>query len=117
MLTGELFVTNAAGTGTSAVCGTTVVTTSIWYFVAGVYDANARTMVTYTNGVADTDTSSAVPNGTSSIPSSLLNTSAHANLGGAGTSSNDSFTGMLDDVRVYDRALSGSEIGNLYANP
>ena len=35
-------------------------------------------------------------------------------IGGHGNSAGDKFTGVIDDVRVYSRALSEAEIGAIY---
>jgi len=73
-----------------------------WYHVAGVYDAASLTLSTYVNGVLD--------NGTllGTVPSSQLNPSANVNIGRR--SGGFYFNGVIDEVRIYNRALSQSEI-------
>jgi hypothetical protein len=41
-----------------------------------------------------------------------LNNNAH--IGNTGTTFTQSWEGLLDDVRIYDRALSAEEIDRLY---
>jgi len=81
---------------------TTVRALNTWYHVAAVYDAAARTLNIYVNGVLD--------NGSlvGTVPASLVNPSVNANIGRRAAGFN--IQGTLDDVRVYNRALAASEI-------
>jgi hypothetical protein len=81
---------------------TTVRALNTWYHVAAVYDAAARTLNIYVNGVLD--------NGSlvGTVPASLVNASVNANIGRRAAGFN--IQGTLDDVRVYNRALAASEI-------
>lgn len=75
-----------------------------WYHVVGVYDNTA--MKIYLNG-------SLVNSGTfdlTAIPSNSVATTIGMQNGGSGSY----FDGMLDDVRVYSRALSAAEVLQLY---
>jgi len=36
---------------------------------------------------------------------------------GDGTTKVPTYTGLVDEVRIYDHPLSGTEIGGLYSNP
>ena len=80
----------------------TVRALNTWYHVAGVYDASARTLSIYVNGVLD----NGVLSGT--IPASQLDSGANANIGRR--SGGFYIRGTVDDVRVYGRALSLAEI-------
>jgi hypothetical protein len=77
-----------------------------WYHVVGIYDGSYLKI--YLNGVLQ---------GTSAEPISgvIENTSFPFTIGNAQASTIESFKGTLDDVRVYDRALSITEVGDLYA--
>jgi hypothetical protein len=77
--------------------------TKTWYHVAGVYDANARTMSLYVNGN--------LVNGTlwGTIPASQFNNSAQ-NVTIGKREGGYYFNGSIDELRVYNRALSQSEI-------
>jgi len=87
-----------------ALYGNTTLQTNQWYFVAGVYDATARTMNVYLNGVLDNG--QAVGTITSAQETSLLNVNIGRRPGAAGFE----FNGTIDEVRIYNRALSQAEI-------
>jgi flagellar hook assembly protein FlgD len=79
-----------------------------WYYVAGVYDATARTLSTYVNGVLNNGTLSGT------VPSSQVNLGVNVNIGRRARVSYGGFyfNGIIDEVRVYSRALSQLEIQN-----
>jgi hypothetical protein len=91
------------GSARYSVTSTTTVTDDKWHYVVGVRDsANIRI---YIDGNVENSTS---------IPSSA-NISNSANLFlGRGHSSDWDFNGKIDDVRLYNRALSAGEVGQLY---
>ena len=76
---------------------------STWVHLAGVYDGT--TMTLYVNGVAVASAPGPASIGTNSGPLVM----------GDQPSGGYPFLGALDDVRVYDRALSASEIATLAA--
>jgi hypothetical protein len=81
---------------------TTVRALDTWYHVASVYDAAAGTLTIYVNGVAD--------NGTlrGTVPPSEINRSVAASIGRR--SDGFYFNGIIDEIRIYNRALSAAEI-------
>jgi len=81
---------------------TTVRSLNTWYHAAGVYNAAARTLDIYVNGVRD--------NGvlTGTIPASQINSAVNVNIGRR--SGGYYFNGIIDEVRIYNRALSQAEI-------
>ena len=81
---------------------TTVRALNTWYHVAGVYDATARTLNIYVNGVLD----NGVLRGT--VPASQFNAATNVNIGRR--AAGYYFKGTIDEVRVYNRALSQAEI-------
>ena len=81
---------------------TTVRSLNVWYHVAGVYNASARTLDIYVNGVLNNGTLSGT------IPASQINSAVNVNIGRR--SGGYYFNGVIDDVRVYNRALSQAEI-------
>jgi len=81
---------------------TTVRSLNVWYHVAGVYDAAAGTLDIYVNGVLD----NGVLIGT--IPGSQVNSAVNVNIGRR--TGGYYFSGTIDDVRIYNRALSQTEI-------
>lgn len=89
-----------SGNSTSAYCdGATTVTTGTWYHVAKTYDG--ITVRVYLNGVLDCSVA-----GGSATPGAIR----IGDYGGGGLS----FNGRIDETRLYNRALSGSEITQLY---
>ncbi|HUX35695.1 MAG TPA: LamG domain-containing protein, partial [Candidatus Paceibacterota bacterium] len=92
----------------SASCGNTV--TSIgsgnWYHVAATYDSSISTLKCYVNGSVEA-TNAAV----SIVP---LNSTVTLKIGCQGNDCSNKFNGLIDDVRIYNRALSAAEIMALY---
>lgn len=89
---------------------TTTRSLNTWYHVAGVYNASARTLDIYVNGV--------LVNGALSgtIPSSQFNNSAvNVNIGRR--AGGFYFNGIIDEVRIYNRALSLAEIQTDMSTP
>ena len=82
--------------------GTTVRSLNTWYHIAGVYTASAGTLNIYVNG--------ALNNGTllGTIPASQFNQSVNVNIGRR--TGGYYLNGVIDEVRVYSRALSQAEI-------
>jgi hypothetical protein len=82
-------------------CGIATLALNTWYHVTAVLNGTARTI--YVNGVLDSNTSGAWtwPGGT-------------AFIGSGNNSANYFFSGSLDDVRIYNRALSANEVKQLY---
>ena len=80
----------------------TVRSLNVWYHVAGVYNASARTLDIYVNGVLNNGTLSGT------IPGSQINSAVNVNIGRR--SGGYYFNGVIDDVRIYNRAQSQAEI-------
>jgi chitodextrinase len=80
----------------------TVRALNTWYHVAGVYNAAARTLDIYVNGVLD----NGVLIGT--VPASQYNAPQNVNIGRR--TGGYYFKGTIDEVRIYNRALSQAEI-------
>ncbi len=78
----------------------TSISTGTWYHVAGVWDSSSNNLYVYLNGVLV----------------ATQNTGAATPLAGGGQNLFlcQYLTGTCDDTRVYNRALSGAEILNLY---
>ena len=83
---------------------TTVRSLNVWYHVAGVYNASARTLDIYVNGVLNNGTLSGT------VPASQINSAVNVNIGRRSGGSGYYFNGVIDDVRIYNRALSQAEI-------
>ena len=80
----------------------TVLSLNTWYYIAGVYNASAKTLDVYVNGILD----NGVLKGT--IPASQYLPAVNTTIGSR--SGGYYFSGAIDDVRVYNRALSQAEI-------
>ena len=77
---------------------------NIWYHLAVTYNSSSGDCRIYIDGVldiADTDTAT-------------LSSWSEFRIGDVITGSNESTDGVQDDVRIYNRVLSASEIGDLY---
>lgn len=84
--------------------GSTPLQLNTWYFVSGVYDAAARTMSVYVNGALDNG-----PLAGTVSPAQQNPTGTNVLLGQRSSGSYN-FIGRLDNVRLYGRALSTTEL-------
>ena len=84
----------------------TAMETKKWYHLACTYNNTTGLMSFYINGSLDT-----------SITGSSIGPSAGTDSVLIGTSVYGSFKGMIDDIRVWNRTLSASEIANNMRNP
>jgi hypothetical protein len=75
-----------------------------WYYVAGVYDANAQMLDIYVNGVLDDGAINGAVPASQSLPN--LNTTIGKRSDGF------NFIGIIDEVRVYNQALAQQQIRN-----
>jgi len=80
-----------------------------WYHVAAVYNAATATLDIYVNGLLD----NGVLRG--AIPSSQAPTTLNVNIGRR--SGGYYFKGLIDEVRIYNRALSQAEIQTIMNTP
>lgn len=89
--------------------GTSTISTNTWHHVVGTWDSQSGSLILYLNGSVE---------GTSSLSGSYVNENTSsvwigsAQYGGSG---NRRFPGMIDDVRIYNRALTPDEINALYS--
>ncbi|MBW8832890.1 MAG: LamG domain-containing protein, partial [Burkholderiales bacterium] len=82
----------------------TVLQANTWYYVTGVYDASARTMSVYVNGVLN----NGALRGT--VTATQQNSTVNVNVGRRTGAGKFNFNGTIDEVRIYNRALSATEI-------
>jgi hypothetical protein len=87
--------------------GATPLVTGAWYHVAGVYDAEARTLDVYLNGRLD----NGLPRGP--ITGSQVSSRSNIYVGHRPPVKTMAFpfAGSIDDVRIYSSALTKDEIG------
>ena len=100
------FRINNGGAGSATIIGNTILSENIWYFIAGVYSKSEGKIRIYLNGEED---------------SPAVDYTATINTGDdpvrIGVNVNDLwFNGKIDEVRIYNRALSPTEIQILYKN-
>ena len=81
-------------------------TTGVWYHLVGTFKSKSELKL-YVNGVERASLSA------SSVPMDFANTDQALFVGRVGDSTANFFDGQIDDVRVYNRALSSTEISNL----
>ena len=98
----------AGGTTTTFRDSSVKLTTGQWYFAVATYD-NSGAMKLYLDGVEVASGNHAVGGPVDAGPT------VPVAIGANGTAERF-FDGVLDDVRVYDRALGAAEITNLYAD-
>ena len=92
--------------------GTTVLPLNTWSHVAATYDRASGLIRLYVNGVVDGETSARFPN-------TAINNSATDILIGAVngqiSSPGEFFQGMIDEVELYNRALTPDELAAIFA--
>lgn len=85
--------------------GTNPLSMGVWYHLVGV--KNGNDLLVYKNGAAD-------PYWTGTVSGTVQNGNGELGFGSDGISGSSDFNGLIDDVRVYNRALSAGEIKTLY---
>ncbi len=104
----QLFIdsTNRAaiGTDSGSISGTSILSDSQWHYVVGVYEGTStNTVRIYVDGVQENS-------GTTSPPGTVNGSfSIGAFLGGGGY-----FNGLIDEVIVYNRAITVDQINKAY---
>jgi concanavalin A-like lectin/glucanase superfamily protein len=88
--------------------GSTIVNDGAWHHVVGVwYGSNMATL--YVDGVQQTDVSP------QPLPPIYIISSGHLNIGRLVESvGSDNFTGLVDEVQIFNRPLSASEIQAMF---
>jgi hypothetical protein len=87
-----------------SVNGTTELELNKWYHIVTMEDINKMTRV-YVNGVLEAD-----------IVRDSFNTNTYPVKIGAGGASIDYFNGTIDEVKIWNRALTSQEVTDLYAS-
>lgn len=86
------------------VASTTIVQTDVWYHIVATWDNNTSIRM-YVNGVLENEDFENTLRGASGLP---LQIGAQPSIPGR------NFAGLIDDVQVYDRALTYPEVYSLY---
>jgi hypothetical protein len=100
------FQISSDGTLQSTVETTFPLSASTWYHLVGVYEPGTAVKI-YVNGVLNNQN-------TSSIPASQKDNSLNVFIGNRTACSNCYMDGKIDDVRVYNSALTADEVKLLY---
>ncbi len=101
---GKLFLD---GGGRAAMPGTTPIIDSNWHHVAGTWDGDTARI--YINGVEEASTPYAGPINTSDVPVKI-------GLRGNGEGVDRVFTGIIDEVAIFNVGLSEEDVQNLMNN-
>jgi len=95
-----------------------VISQNSWVFVAAVHDATAKTRQIYVNGSAvalSTGGTSSTYSGTWGSDSGRASIGGEVNGAGSEASANWRFNGLIDEVRIYENALTAAEIQAIMA--
>ena len=84
--------------------GTTTIAEDTWYHFSATYDENTKLMKLYLNGVLEASTVSTVVGTVSDTPLYI----------GKTVFEYGEFTGLIDEVEIFNRVLSASEIQAIY---
>ena len=106
-LSGGFFDTS--GNGHAWHTANNLISTSSFQYVAMTYDKNSGTAVLYINGVAAASQNFGSVTPQTTYPVSIGRRTA--SIGGNG----DTFGGLIDELAIYNRALSAAEIEGVYA--
>ena len=91
--------------GNGATESATAPQTGVWAFLAGTYDGQYEKI--YVNGILEDTTAKSGDN-----PDSSYNLAIGSH--GTGSNTGEFFRGLIDDVRIYNHAISSTEISALY---
>jgi hypothetical protein len=84
--------------------GATTLQPNTWYHVTGVYNAATSELHVYLNGQLDDGAL------VGSVTSTQQNSTGNVNIGRRPNTNSYNFNGRIDDVRIYNRALTATEI-------
>ena len=106
-ITNVLSASAIDGTSSSYCKGTTPLAIDTWYHITATFDANTDELICYVNGFHEQINTNATV-----TPSNIID--ASLKIGARGSDAIEKIDGNIADVRVYDRALSASEVQSLY---
>lgn len=104
MTNGKLFFQVDRGSSASKT-GTSIINNGAWHFVVGVRDVESKLIRLYVDGTADGTANDTVVGSTDAAESLAF---------GARSDGTHQYQGQIDEVRLYKRALTAAEIGELY---
>lgn len=105
------FFSRSAGPGTKILDSNAVISANTWYFVTAVHDVNSKTMQIFVNGVSVATTTY---NGTFGSDAGRASIGGETGTEGSGeATANWRFKGSIDELRVYNGALSSTRINQV----
>ncbi|HHO59824.1 MAG TPA: LamG domain-containing protein, partial [Thiotrichales bacterium] len=93
----------------------TAISAGNWYYVVAVHDASSRTRQIFVNGSAVT--SKASYSGAWSTDAGTASIGGETNSAGSEAVANWRFDGLIDEIKIYERALTAEEISDYYSIP
>jgi len=102
-------VSTSGAAAAMTVVGTTTLALGQWYHIGVTADISTDVFKVYIDGKEDSTT------GSTTI-SSIFDGTAQVNLGTTKNGTDDKLNGQSDDIRIYNRVLSNTEIALLYVN-
>lgn len=105
-------ISNYAGGDYISTCGSTALTTGNWFHVVVTYSGNglASGVKFYVNNSLETNT--VVHD---ALSGSIVNSNV-IYIGGRNSDESDMLDGIVDDVRIFNRALTAADVSRLYTN-
>ncbi len=95
------------GVSDHSIVGDTSISSNEWYFIAGTYDKAHGILRVYLNGLKDKEDNSF----TQGV---LTSSTSNITIGRFSAFGTGYFNGIIDEVRVFNRALSEEEVKTLY---
>ncbi|WP_428328563.1 LamG domain-containing protein [Mucilaginibacter sp.] len=89
--------------------GTKIVTLNQWHMVTNIYSYTNQTLTIYVDGILDNITTNIA------APNASIGANVYIGRDDPNNTDNGYFIqGLLDDIRIYNRAISASEVKKLY---
>jgi hypothetical protein len=85
---------------------TNIIQTNAWQHIVGVYDATAGTKKLYINGSLNA--------GSTGLTGAPVSNTANFGIGGNPDTTANFFDGNIDNVKIYEKALTAAEVMNEY---
>lgn len=108
LASGLVRATHRSGTLGQSISSTTAVTNNVWTHVVFVRDNSTGKLTFYFNGVQD------FAGWKSYNTTRVAASTVSVKIGSHAGATNNFFAGTIDDVRIYDKALTEAEVQSLY---
>ncbi len=106
----QFYITDGTAPGIkNSGVGSTTMSTGRWYYICGTY--NGSTVAVYLNGTLESSAAASITLNTTSLYNYRIGDNSQ---NGNGSSGANPLTGQIDDVRVFNYALTGTQIQQLY---